>query len=110
MTATPEPTLSTDAAETAESAAPENVGGLSGHELLSRTAVVVVSYDSAALLERTLPKNSFQVKKWDRKTYGIGAQILAGLGVQKMRVMGKPSSMNGLNGFGLQVTGFEEAE
>ena len=50
MTATPEPTLSTDAAETAESAAPENVGGLSGHELLSRTAVVVVSYDSAALL------------------------------------------------------------
>ena len=47
MTATPEPTLSTDAAETAESAAPENVGGLSGHELLSRTAVVVVSYDSA---------------------------------------------------------------
>ena len=54
MTATSEPTLRTDAAETAESAAPENVGGLSGHELLSRTAVVVVSYDSAALLERTL--------------------------------------------------------
>ena len=66
--------------------------------------------DGSALLERTLPKNSFQVKKWDRKTYGIGAQILAGLGVQKMRVMGKPSSMNGLNGCGLQVTGFEEAE
>ena len=66
--------------------------------------------DGSALLERTLPKNSFQVKKWDRKTYGIGAQILAGLGVQKMRVMGKPSSMNGLNGVGLQVTGFEEAE
>ncbi|MGN6983994.1 bifunctional 3,4-dihydroxy-2-butanone-4-phosphate synthase/GTP cyclohydrolase II [Neisseria sp. P0008.S010] len=66
--------------------------------------------DGSALLERTLPKNSFQVKKWDRKTYGIGAQILAGLGVQKMRVMGKPSSMNGLNGFGLQVTGFDEAE
>ena len=66
--------------------------------------------DGSALLERTLPKNSFQVKKWDRKTYGIGAQILAGLGVQKMRVMGKPSSMNGLNGFGLQVTGFEEAK
>ena len=66
--------------------------------------------DGSALLERTLPKNSFQVKKWDRKTYGIGAQILAGLGVQKMRVMGKPSSMNGLNGFGLQVTGFEKAE
>ena len=56
MTVTPEPTPRTDAAETAESAVPENVGGLSGHELLSRTAVVVVSYDSAALLERTLAR------------------------------------------------------
>ncbi|WP_274571138.1 bifunctional 3,4-dihydroxy-2-butanone-4-phosphate synthase/GTP cyclohydrolase II [Neisseria leonii] len=65
--------------------------------------------DGSALLERTLPKNSFQVKKWDRKTYGIGAQILAGLGVQKMRVMGKPSAMNGLTGFGLEVAGFDEA-
>ena len=63
--------------------------------------------DGSALLDRTLPKNSFQVKKWDRKTYGIGAQILAGLNVQKMRVMGKPSSMNGLTGFVLEVTGFE---
>lgn len=65
--------------------------------------------DGAALLERTLPKNAFQVRKWDRKTYGIGAQILAGLNVHKMRVMGKPSSMNGLTGFGLEVVGFEEA-
>ena len=64
--------------------------------------------DGSALLERTLPKNSFQVKKWDRKTYGIGAQILAGLKVRKMRVMGKPSSMNGLTGFGLEIVGFEE--
>lgn len=63
--------------------------------------------DGAALLERTLPKNAFQVKKWDKKTYGIGAQILSGLGVQKMRVMGKLSSMNGLTGFGLEVVGFE---
>lgn len=64
--------------------------------------------DGSALLERTLPKNSFQVKKWDRKTYGIGAQILAGLKVNKMRVLGKPSAMNGLTGFGLEVVGFEE--
>ena len=66
------------------------------------------SWPLPAVLERTLPKNAFQIKKWDRKTYGIGAQILAGLGVKKMRVMGKPSSMNGLTGFGLEVEGFEE--
>ncbi len=64
--------------------------------------------DGAALLERTLPKNSFQVKKWDRKTYGVGAQILAGLNVNKMRVLGTPSAINGLTGFGLEITGFEE--
>ena len=64
--------------------------------------------DGGALLERTLPKNSFQVKKWDRKAYGIGAQILAGLNVSKMRVLGKPSAMNGLTGFGLEIVGFEE--
>ncbi|XXQ69360.1 bifunctional 3,4-dihydroxy-2-butanone-4-phosphate synthase/GTP cyclohydrolase II [Neisseriaceae bacterium B1] len=64
--------------------------------------------DGSALLERTMPKNSFQVKKWDRKTYGIGAQILAGLKVSKMRVLGKPSNMNGLTGFGLEIVGFEE--
>ncbi len=64
--------------------------------------------DSAALLERTLPKNTFQLKKWDRKTYGIGAQILAGLQVKAMRVLGQPSSLNGLTGFGLEIVGFEE--
>lgn len=64
--------------------------------------------DGSALLERTLPKNTFQIKKWDRKTYGIGAQILASLNVSKMRVLGKPSNMNGLTGFGLEVIGFEE--
>ena len=64
--------------------------------------------DGAALLERTLPKNSQLVQKWDRKTYGIGAQMLASLNVRKMRVLGKPSVMNGLTGFGLEVVAFEE--
>ena len=56
MTATPEPAQRTDAAETTETASSEAAGRLSGRELLSRTAIVVVSYDSAALLERTLAR------------------------------------------------------
>ncbi|MBR3424437.1 MAG: bifunctional 3,4-dihydroxy-2-butanone-4-phosphate synthase/GTP cyclohydrolase II, partial [Neisseriaceae bacterium] len=40
-------------------------------------------------------------------TSGIGAQILARLNVRKMRVLGNPSAMNSLNGFGLEITGFE---
>ncbi|WP_156956400.1 bifunctional 3,4-dihydroxy-2-butanone-4-phosphate synthase/GTP cyclohydrolase II [Stenoxybacter acetivorans] len=66
--------------------------------------------NGAALLDRTLPQGVHQGRRWDRKTYGIGAQILAGLNVKKMRVMGKPSSFSGLTGFGLEIVGFEEAD
>ncbi|MEZ5450980.1 MAG: bifunctional 3,4-dihydroxy-2-butanone-4-phosphate synthase/GTP cyclohydrolase II [Thiolinea sp.] len=39
----------------------------------------------------------------DLKTYGIGAQILADLGVQRMRVMSAPKRFLGIAGFGLEV-------
>ena len=66
--------------------------------------------DGATLLDRTLPKGANQAYKWDSKSYGIGAQILAGLNVGKLRVLGQPSAFTGLTGFGLEVVGFEEAE
>ncbi|MFD2111972.1 bifunctional 3,4-dihydroxy-2-butanone-4-phosphate synthase/GTP cyclohydrolase II [Thiorhodococcus fuscus] len=37
------------------------------------------------------------------RTYGIGAQILADLGVGKMRVMSAPKAMHGISGFDLEV-------
>jgi 3,4-dihydroxy 2-butanone 4-phosphate synthase/GTP cyclohydrolase II len=37
------------------------------------------------------------------RTYGIGAQILADIGVRKMRVMSAPKSMHGISGFDLEV-------
>jgi 3,4-dihydroxy 2-butanone 4-phosphate synthase/GTP cyclohydrolase II len=37
------------------------------------------------------------------RTYGIGAQILADLGVKKMRVLSAPRHMRGIGGFGLEV-------
>jgi len=40
------------------------------------------------------------------RTYGVGAQILADLGVQKMRVMSAPTNMHGLAGFDLEVSEF----
>jgi 3,4-dihydroxy 2-butanone 4-phosphate synthase/GTP cyclohydrolase II len=36
-------------------------------------------------------------------TYGIGAQILADVGVRKMRVLSAPKRMHALSGFGLEV-------
>jgi 3,4-dihydroxy 2-butanone 4-phosphate synthase / GTP cyclohydrolase II len=37
------------------------------------------------------------------RTYGIGAQIIADLGVQKMRVLSAPKIVHGIAGFGLEV-------
>jgi 3,4-dihydroxy 2-butanone 4-phosphate synthase/GTP cyclohydrolase II len=41
------------------------------------------------------------------RTYGIGAQIIADVGVQKMRVMSAPKIVHGIAGFGLEVVGYE---
>lgn len=37
------------------------------------------------------------------RTYGIGAQILADIGLRKMRVMSAPKSMHAISGFDLEV-------
>jgi 3,4-dihydroxy 2-butanone 4-phosphate synthase / GTP cyclohydrolase II len=37
------------------------------------------------------------------RTHGIGAQILAELGVKKMRLLSAPKRFHGLGGFGLEV-------
>jgi 3,4-dihydroxy 2-butanone 4-phosphate synthase/GTP cyclohydrolase II len=42
----------------------------------------------------------------DLRTYGIGAQILMDLGVQKMRLMAAPRRIHGLAGFGLEVVDY----
>jgi 3,4-dihydroxy 2-butanone 4-phosphate synthase/GTP cyclohydrolase II len=47
---------------------------------------------------------------WDLRTFGVGAQILADLGVKKMRVIGTPTKLTGVSGFGLELTGYLEAD
>jgi 3,4-dihydroxy 2-butanone 4-phosphate synthase/GTP cyclohydrolase II len=44
----------------------------------------------------------------DVKTYGVGAQILSDLGLQKLRIIGTPWQMSALTGFGLEVIEFVE--
>lgn len=43
------------------------------------------------------------------RTYGIGAQIIADLGIRKMRVLSAPWKLTGLAGFGLEVVEYLEA-
>ncbi len=42
----------------------------------------------------------------DLRTFGLGAQILRDLGVQRMRVLSAPKRMHGLSGFGLEVVDY----
>jgi 3,4-dihydroxy 2-butanone 4-phosphate synthase / GTP cyclohydrolase II len=44
------------------------------------------------------------------RTYGVGAQILADVGVQKMRVLSAPKRMHGISGFGLEVVEYIDPE
>ncbi|MEO7917140.1 MAG: 3,4-dihydroxy-2-butanone-4-phosphate synthase [Dokdonella sp.] len=44
--------------------------------------------------------------EWRR--HGLGAQILADLGVRELRVLGTPRKLVGLAGFGLDVVGYED--
>jgi 3,4-dihydroxy 2-butanone 4-phosphate synthase/GTP cyclohydrolase II len=47
-----------------------------------------------------------QSARWDNRLFGTGAQILLDLGVTKMRLMGRPTRMPSMAGFGLEVTGY----
>ncbi|MFZ4550800.1 bifunctional 3,4-dihydroxy-2-butanone-4-phosphate synthase/GTP cyclohydrolase II [Aquabacterium sp.] len=64
--------------------------------------------EAERLLERMLPAAPQQAAKQplDLRTYGVGAQILRTLGVQRMRLMGNQQRMPSMVGYGLEVTGF----
>ncbi|RZL08389.1 MAG: 3,4-dihydroxy-2-butanone-4-phosphate synthase [Rubrivivax sp.] len=64
--------------------------------------------DNDRLLEQLLPTEQAPATKppVDLRTYGVGAQILKALGVQRMRLMGNQQRMPSMVGFGLEVTGF----
>ncbi len=48
--------------------------------------------------------NNDEITDW--RMLGIGSQILANVGVKKMRVIGTPRKMHGLSGFGLEIIEF----
>lgn len=64
--------------------------------------------DRHVLLERIMPVQPCLEDKArpDLRNYGIGAQILRDLGVQKMRLLATPRRMPSMTGFGLEVTGY----
>ncbi|MCH7345568.1 bifunctional 3,4-dihydroxy-2-butanone-4-phosphate synthase/GTP cyclohydrolase II [Pelomonas sp. CA6] len=69
--------------------------------------------DTEALLDRLQPAREGgggAATAMDLRTYGVGAQILRELGIQKMKLLGSPRRMPSMTGYGLEVTGFQAAQ
>ena len=64
--------------------------------------------DNQAILENI--DNQDYSSKDDGRTFGIGAQILADLGVTNMKSLGNPRKWPGLDGFGLNITEYINTE
>jgi len=75
-----------------------------------RGVVVVLAGDETpdALIERLTTGRSEEQASPQWRQLGLGAQILADLGVRRLRVLGTPRRLVGLRGFGLEVEGHEE--
>ncbi len=69
------------------------------------------SGDAASLMPLVLPERQAAAPRaqMDLRTYGVGAQILRGLGVRRMRLLGSPRRMPSMTGYGLEITGFTAA-
>jgi 3,4-dihydroxy 2-butanone 4-phosphate synthase/GTP cyclohydrolase II len=57
---------------------------------------------------KALESKSGKPGRAEMRTYGLGSQILADLGVGKMRVLGHAMKAPGLSGFGLEIVGYIE--
>lgn len=60
-----------------------------------------------AVNDLALPEDELQSRRTGDevlRTYGVGAQILRDLGVQRMRVLSAPKQMQAISGFDLEVT------
>ncbi len=57
---------------------------------------------------KALESGSGKPGRAEMRTYGLGSQILADLGVGKMRVLGHAKKTPGLSGFGLEIVAYVE--
>ncbi|WPL15129.1 Riboflavin biosynthesis protein RibBA [Thiorhodovibrio winogradskyi] len=68
----------------------------SSEDILAKMRQMMASKETEEVLSHRSDQNEL-------RTYGIGAQILADLGVRQMRVMSAPKALHGISGFDLEV-------
>jgi len=68
------------------------------------------SESSDMLVERIKGADQAVRINQELRTYGIGSQILLDCGVRKMKLLATPRKMPSMAGFGLEVTGYLEAD
>jgi 3,4-dihydroxy 2-butanone 4-phosphate synthase/GTP cyclohydrolase II len=90
-----------------------SLGDALRHIAAAPRGVVVVLSDadeSRTALQRLerlgAPREPDAALEWRR--HGVGAQILADLGVRRLLVLGTPRRFLGLGGFGLEIVGYEQ--
>jgi 3,4-dihydroxy 2-butanone 4-phosphate synthase / GTP cyclohydrolase II len=69
--------------------------------------------DALAALDQGSTSKQLQARrsgKMDLRTYGVGAQILKDLGVGKMRLLSQPRKLPSMQGYDLQISGFDAGE
>jgi len=64
-------------------------------------------FSQFAALNNSDPRPQTRASRMDLRTYGIGAQILKDLGVNKMKLLASPRKMPSMTGFDLEVTGYQ---
>jgi 3,4-dihydroxy 2-butanone 4-phosphate synthase / GTP cyclohydrolase II len=75
----------------------------SSDDLLKR---IELTHKREIALERPVGRRARE----ELRTYGLGSQILADLGVSKMRVLGRPVKAPAMSGFGLEIVEYIEYE
>tara|TARA_S200000501_G_C20696950_1_gene687784 strand:- start:11 stop:1000 length:990 start_codon:yes stop_codon:yes gene_type:complete len=60
--------------------------------------------------EPNLNFNTTNHRRYDLRTYGIGAQILRELGVKKMILLANPRKMPSMTGFNLEIVGYKACQ
>jgi 3,4-dihydroxy 2-butanone 4-phosphate synthase/GTP cyclohydrolase II len=63
-------------------------------------------FEQLEALDKPAAKPAGRAASMDLRSYGIGAQILRAVGVEKMQLLASPRKMPSMTGFDLEVTGY----